>query len=186
MRVVNRIAGAILALLLIALGLLAIVETVLWALDRPPWLFPLESWRDSVASTALGDRAVLAWGIGLLVAGLGVLILQMRRLAPARLRSAERSGGVVGGDARTGDWWLNRRTVERRAATAVNSLWGVHDVKARAQGRPGQWRLTVSADAASEIHESEVEQAVRDELARLSVPPDVPVTVELHHARRVA
>ena len=190
MRVVNRLAGIVLALLLIGGGLLVIAETVLFLADRPPWLLPLESWRDTLSSTELADRAVLATAIVALVVGLGVLILQLRRVTPNRLRAAPPTdaGPAPDGADPKGhpDWWLQRRSVERRTAAAAQSVWGVHDAQAHARGRRGRWGLTVSGEAqAGEESTAEVETVVRRELDLLSVTADVPVTVALKHSRRV-
>jgi hypothetical protein len=183
MRVVNRLASIVLALLLIAVGLLVVAETVLYLTDRPPWLLPLESWRDTLAGTDLSDSTVLAVSIVALVAGLAVLILQLRRVTPTRLRSA--GSGEPGSQPPT-RWWLQRRSVERRAAAAAQSVWGVHDVKAHAHGRPEQWTLSVTGSGGTGDDSREaVTSAVQRELTRLSAPPDVPVSVSLRHSRRV-
>jgi len=188
-RVVNRLAGIVLALLLIAVGLLVIAETVLFLAGRPPWLLPLESWRDRLSSTELADRAVLATAIVMLVVGLGVLLLQLRRVTPTRLRTAPPAGSPPGEgpDPKShADWWLQRRSVERRTAAAAQSVWGVHDTQAHARGRPGRWELSVSGAAqAGEESTAEVEAVVRRELDRLSVTGEVPVSVSLKHSRRV-
>ena len=190
-QVVNRLAGIVVATLLVAVGLLVVAETVLFLADRPPWLLPLESWRDSLSSTELADRAVLATAIVMLVAGLGLLILQLRRFTPSRLRAAPPTGAGPtlsdGTDPKShADWWLQRRSVERRTAAAAQSVWGVHDARSHARDRHGWWGLTVSGAAqAGEESTAEVEAVVRRELDRLSVTGEVPVTVSLKHSRRV-
>src|SRR4051794_12292744 len=103
MRVVNRLAGVLLALLLIAVGVLVVAQTVLFLAGRPPWLLPLESWRDGLSRTELADRRVLATSIVMLVAGLGLLLFQLRRTAPTRLRAAPQDGADP---KRHADWWL--------------------------------------------------------------------------------
>lgn len=186
MRVVNRLAGIVLALLLIAVGLLVIAQTVLFLAGRPPWLLPLESWRDNLSSTELADRRVLATAIVMLVAGLAVLILQLRRVTPTRLRATGASPAGGADPKSHADWWLQRRSVERRTAAAAQSVWGVHDARSRARGRPGRWGLSVSGAAqAGEESTAQVEAVVRRELDRLSVDGEVPVSVSLKHSRRV-
>jgi hypothetical protein len=183
MRVVNRLASIVLALVLIAVGLFVITQTVLFLAGRPPWLVPLESWRDKLSDTELADRTVLAVAIVAVVAGLAVLIAQLRRVTPTRLRSLD---SVNPDSDRQAQWWLQRRSVERRAATAAQSVWGVHDVKAHAHGRPTRWALAVTGSGGDGPEASgAVESAVHRELTRLSVPADVPVSVSLRHSRRV-
>ncbi len=183
MRVVNRLAGIVLAVVLIAVGAFVIAQTVLFLAGRPPWLLPLESWRDNLSSTELADRRVLAVAIVALVAGIAVLIAQARRLTPTRLRTLDGADPHSESRAR---WWLQRRSVERRTAAAAQAVWGVHDVKAHAHGRPADWELSVTGDAAAgEEMVDAVESAVRREMAKLSVPAEVPVSVSLRHSRRV-
>jgi hypothetical protein len=181
--VVNRLAGIILALLLIAVGLFVIAQTVLFLTGRSPWLVPLESWRDRLAGTELADRTVLVVSIVAVVIGLAVLFLQLRRVTPTRLLS-QHSGDP---DAQPrAQWWLQRRSVERRTAAAAQSVWGVHDVKAHAHGRPAAWELAVTGSGGDGAEATgAVEAAVHRELARLTAPADVPVSVSLRHSRRV-
>lgn len=183
MRVVNRLAGLVLALALLAVGLFVIVQTVMYLVDRPPWLVPLESWRDTLAGTELADRWVLVAAVAALAVGVVLLFLQLRPVTPTRVRAR---GDVESGS--TTDWWLDRRSVERRTAAAARSVWGVHDVRTHVRGRPGRWRLSVAADAGrgDQAAGDAVEAEVRRELARLHAPADVPVSVSLRHDRRVA
>jgi hypothetical protein len=244
MRVVNRIAALLLGLLLIAAGVLVVAETVLYLLDRPPWL-PLESWRDRLSSTQLSHSTVLTVSIIALAVGLLIILAEVRPLRPQRLRTtplaapgaagtappgpaaavrpaapttpAERplaaeqpSGAPLAGqptgatpaEQPTGatpaeqpsaatpagdghaDWWLTRRSVERRAVRAAGRVWGVHDIKARASGKPGRWRLAVNATGPRDGDPAEVEHAVRDELAALAAPTDVPVSTRLRRGHR--
>jgi hypothetical protein len=193
MRVLNRLAGLLLAVVLIALGVFTLVQVALWAAGRAPWPAPLESWRDTLSSTELADRSVLTTSIVVLVAGLLLLLAQLRRVRPLRVRttvtpvgSGGEGGTTTAGHLSTGDWWLQRRSVERQVRAAVGSVAGVHDVKAHAEGRPARWRLRVDADAPPDPQsQAQIEFTVRRELARLSVPDTVPVAVSVHHRRRV-
>lgn len=193
MRAVNRLASLLLALAMLAVGLFVIVQTVMYLAGRPPWLVPLESWRDTLATTELADRWILVAGIAAVVVGAGILLLQLRPVTPTRLRTQDRAddGGFRYGAAGSGDsgrWWLERRSVERRAAAAAQSAWGIHDVRTRARGRPGKWALSVSADAGrgGQTTGDAVQAQVRRELDRLDAPADVPVSVSLRRDRRVA
>ena len=112
-----------------------------------------------------------------------MLIAQLRRVTPTRLRSLD---SVDPDSDRPAQWWLQRRSVERSAAAAAQSVWGVHDVKAHAHGRPARWALAVTGSGGDGPEASgAVESAVQRELTRLSVPADVPVSVSLRHSRRV-
>lgn len=175
MRLVNRVAAALLGVALVGLGLLSIVEAALVAVGASPWLVPLDQWHSSLSARTLADNSVLGVSIIVGVVGLTILILELRPCPPRRL--------VTGDPA--GPWWVARRSLERRAAAAAGEVMGVHNASARARGRERHWRLRLRAEARPE-QRGEVIDAVRRELDRLAVPSDIPVKVALRRPRRVA
>jgi len=58
MRVLNRIAGALLGLVLLAAGLAVVVGAVLVLTGRRPWPLPLDRWFARLAQTSVGDPQV--------------------------------------------------------------------------------------------------------------------------------
>ena len=175
MRAVNRIAAALLGLVLLAVGLIATFELALgWAGRRtwPPWL---DRWLGMWRTTTIGDRRVFWIAVAVGAVGLLILLFQLRRWRPDRLPT---------GDAQQGVWWVSRRGVERRARASTELLPGVHDAEARVRGGAGHWKVRVTAAGNPDQTES-VERALRDELERLDLPEDVPVEVALHLPRRV-
>jgi hypothetical protein len=174
MRGINRAASALLGLLLVVVGLLVALEAAWIAAGRAPLWFALDRWYGSLTRTTLAATAFLVTSIVVGVVGLAILLLQLRPWRPDRL--------VAGG---TQQWWLRRRSVERRAATMAATVEGVGHPRARATGRPDRWHLILAADAWPDRQDA-VNHAVRDELHRLDVNDRTDLQVVLHKpARRV-
>jgi hypothetical protein len=171
MRIVNRLVAIVLSLVLIAVGLLAVVQTVA-ALFGRPWPIPA-SWRDRVAVIELGDRRVLAVSIVVGLVGLLLLIPQLFRRPTYRLPLALGS-----------QWWVRRRAIEQRTTTAVALRGGVRHARTAVAGGPDGWRVKVTGEAPAD-RQSTVEQSIRDELASLGAPADVTVRTSLHPAGRL-
>jgi hypothetical protein len=177
MRGINRVASGLLGLVLIAFGLLVVLEMVVIAVGATPLWFRLDRWYGTLMRTTLANRAFLITSIVVGVVGLLILAPQLRRWRPDRL---------IAGREDTTPWWLSRRSVERRAATMAETVAGVSHARAKARGRPKRWHLRVRARGLPERRD-EVDRAVREELARLDVDESTKVEVVLRErARRVA
>ncbi|SCG67978.1 hypothetical protein [Micromonospora inositola] len=172
MRTVNRVATLLLAVALLAGGILVAVEASLAALGRPGLLLPRghaaltgTRWQDAPARTVAAAVTLI---------GLVVLAAQLRRWQPTRLR-------LDGDDG----WHLHRRSVERRLARAVRSVPSVRRARVRIRRRGDAWRprVTATGDPAAR---SDVEFAVHRELDRLAAPTRGRVEVRLVPARRAA
>ncbi len=169
MRIFNRLASVVIALALVAGGLLAIVEGSLVAAGRPPLLVPLQSWYDAFTTTRVRDQAILLLSILMVVLGLLVLLSQLRPWPPDRLR-------IVGEG-----WHVQRRSVEHQIASAVQGVPGVKGARARL-GK--NWRLNVQASADRSLR-GEVEEMVRRELELMEAPDNVRWDVRLIKPRVV-
>lgn len=152
MRILNRLAAIVLALLLLGAGALIAAETALIWLNRPPVLVPRDSWYQALSGTSVGDAIVLIVSIGVLTAGIVILFLQLRPWRPVRL-PANGTG-----------WYLRRRSAQRSLAAAVERLPAVASVRARL-GR--NWRLRLRAAADSQDRDA-VREAALGELGRLA------------------
>ena len=172
MRTVNRIASALLALVLIAGGLL-VVYTVSALVDRP-WPIPT-NWRRELGDVAVSDRRVLAICIAIAVVGLVVLIAELIPRRQARLPAA--MNGTT--------WWVSRRSAERRSAHAAAVGGGVAHPRADLSGNAERWRIRVRAEAPPHRYEA-VERSVREELRALGAPDEVTVATSLKQRGRVA
>ena len=134
---VNRVVSVLLALALLLGSLLALVEIVLAALDRPPWLVDYPEWGDWLRSHSWNDRVVIAVLIGMVVLGLLLLLLALRRGRPATLPLNRRTDGV--------DVTVSRRSLEKTLAAAASRTTGV----AAATTSAGRRTVRVDVRAAS-------------------------------------
>jgi hypothetical protein len=169
MRGVNRVASALLGLVLILVGLFVVLVMSLVAAGSSPRWLPLDHTYARLMRTTVGNHAVLITSIVVGVVGLLVLLVELRPWRPDRL---------LAGRTDTTPWWLSRRSVERRTTTMAQSVPGVSRVRAKARGRPKRWHLRVQAEGLSDKRE-DVNRAVRDELARLDIDDRTPVEIVL-------
>ncbi|MFE9655083.1 hypothetical protein [Micromonospora sp. NPDC006431] len=170
MRTVNRVATLLLAVALLAGGALAVAEGLLAALGGPGPL--VHRWYATLITTRWQDAPARAVAGGVTLLGLVVLVAELRRWRPARLRLAE--------DDR---WHLHRRSMERRLARAVYAVPSVRRARVRLRRRGDSWRprVTATADPAAR---ADVEFALRRELDRLATPRRGRIDVRLLPARR--
>lgn len=173
MRVLNRLASALLALVLLAGGLLTAVEALLVGLDRGPLLVPRQEWYETLTTTNASDWTFRAVAIGVGVLGLLILAFQLRRWRPPRLRVPLADG-----------WHVQRRSAERALASAAQGQPGIAAATVRLRERRGTWRPAVTAfgDPAAR---PQVEAAVRGELARLAAGANG-IDVRVVQKRRVS
>ncbi|MDG4810227.1 DUF6286 domain-containing protein [Micromonospora sp. WMMD1120] len=173
MRSVNRIATVLLAVAGLVGGALVALQALLRALDRPA---PVDTggWLDALTDTRWHDPVVRAVAGAGLLAGLVILVAQLRRWRPVRLRADDRDG-----------WHLHRRCVERRLADAARAVPGVRHARVQVGRRDGRWqpRVRATGDPAAR---AEVEFAVRRELHRLTAPRPGRIDVRLLPSRRPA
>ncbi|MFI6781218.1 DUF6286 domain-containing protein [Micromonospora sp. NPDC050276] len=173
MRSANRVASLLLATALLIGGAVAAVQALLLTLHRRT---PLDTagWFDALGGTRWRDPTVRAVAGGALLLGLAILVAQLRRWAPVRLRTDEHDG-----------WYLHRRCVERRLADAASAVPGVRHARVRVRRRGGQWRPRVRATG-DPATRAEIEFAVHQELHRLTAPRPGRIDVRLLPRRRPA
>ncbi|MEU8169765.1 Asp23/Gls24 family envelope stress response protein [Micromonospora sp. NPDC049004] len=171
---VNRVASALLGLALLAGGVLLAGQTLLVTLGRPTPLLIRPGWYDALTTTRWHDPVVQAAAGAAVLLGLLVLVAQLRRWTPVRLRVDERDG-----------WHLHRRCVERRLTDAADTVPGVRGTRVRVRRHGDRWRprLRATGDPAAR---AEVEFAVRQELRQLASPRADRVDVRLLPHRRPA
>jgi hypothetical protein len=120
-RIANRVLAAVLALGLLVGGLVVAVEIVVAGFDRRPWVLPHDDWYRS-ARLRTWDSAPPRWiFIGLLAAGLVLLLVQLARRRPTALALTP---GAVPAD-------LGRRSLERSLAREATSVDGIAAAKAK-------------------------------------------------------
>ncbi|MEV0459202.1 hypothetical protein [Catellatospora methionotrophica] len=176
MPTVNRLASALLGILLLVGGLVVAAEAgAAWA-GRAPLLLPLREWYQRLTTTPLSSRVVLLASVAAALAGLLVLASQLRRWRPKELD--------LPGDP-TVMWRVQRRTVQQQVAAAVARVSGVGQPKVGVHGRRSAWSVSVAADARAD-RTPEVTRAARRAMTRLSAGDDVGLRVALSEPRRVA
>ena len=121
MRIVNRVLAAVLALALLVGGLIVAVEIVVAGFDRRPWVVPHDDWYRSARSRSW-DSAPPRWiFIGLIAAGLALLLIQLARRRPTALALTP---GAVPAD-------VGRRSLERSLAREARTVDGIAAAKAK-------------------------------------------------------
>jgi len=120
-RVANRVLAAMVALGLVVGGLLVAVEIVVAGFNRRPWVVPHDRWYTS-ARLRSWEAGPPRWiFIGLVAAGLAMLIAQMVRRRPATLALAP---GAVPAD-------LGRRSLEKALVREASTIDGVSGARAK-------------------------------------------------------
>ena len=160
MTVVNRVLATLLALALLLGGLLAVVEVVLAALGRPPWLVPHPDWTSWLTDQDLGSGIVRAVLIGAVVLGLVLLVLALRRGRPGALPLPARVESV-----RT---TASRRGIERTLRAAATRPDGVRDAQVKARRRTVRVRAATALRDPADL-QSRVTQAVTERLEELGL-----------------
>jgi hypothetical protein len=133
----NRVLATLLALALFLGGLLAVVEIVLAAFDRPAWLVPHQEWSTWLAGESFDDGVVRAALIGLVVVGLLLLLLVgLRRGKPGSIALPARTDGVR--------VTASRRGLERSLATSASRAGGVRSARAKVGRRAVRVKATTA------------------------------------------
>ncbi|MCW2576684.1 MAG: uncharacterized protein JWR28_3048 [Modestobacter sp.] len=136
MPMLNRVLATLLALALFLGGLLAVVEIVLAAFDRPAWLVPHQEWSTWLAGESFDDGVVRAALIGLVVVGLLLLLVGLRRGKPGSIALPARTDGVR--------VTASRRGLERSLATSASRAGGVRSARAKVGRRAVRVKATTA------------------------------------------
>ncbi len=160
MRALNRSLATLLALILLLGGLLAVVEIVLAQLGRPYWLIPHEQWSSGLAEQTFLDGVVRAVLIGLVVLGLVLLILALRRGKPGSVQLPSRTDGVHVS--------ASRRGIERSLSTAARRADGIRSARVKAGRRAVRVKAVTALRSTGELKEP-VSSAVTGRLEQLGL-----------------
>ncbi|WP_144126538.1 hypothetical protein [Catellatospora sichuanensis] len=171
----NRVASALLGILLIIVGLVAAAEAGTAWTGRAPLILPLREWYQRLTTTPLSSRVVLLAAIATALAGLVILAGQLRHWRPKEL-DLPSEGAVT--------WRVQRRTVQQQVAAAVARVNGVGLPRVDVRGRRSAWSVSVAADARADC-DPEVTRAARRAMSRLGASDDVALHVALRQPRRV-
>jgi hypothetical protein len=158
--IVNRVLATLLALALFLGGLLAVVEIVLAALDRPAWLVPHQEWSGWLRDQDFTGGIVRAGLIGLVVLGLLLLVAALRRGKPGSLRLPARTDGVRVS--------ASRRGIERSLATSARRTDAVRSAHAKARRRTVRIKASTGLRSSAELQQP-VTAAVTTRLEELGL-----------------
>lgn len=171
MRALRRVVAAVVALALLAVSLITLVEVILAALGRSPWLVDDGAARDELARRPWDDPVVILAWVSLIVLGIALLTAA---LAMGRQRSIAMDSGTGAASLS-----VRRRSLERYLAGVATAQPGVQ----RAQASMRRGRIRVKADStrldAQDVR-ARVQQAVTDRARALSLQPDQTISVSLH------
>ena len=169
MRIANRVLAAVLGLVLLVGGLIVAVEIVVAGFDRQPWVLPHDDWYRS-ARQRTWDAAPPRWiFIGLLAAGLALLLLQLARRRPTALALTP---GAVPAD-------VGRRSLERSLAREAALIDGVAGAKTRIRKDKAEVVATSNRRQTDDL-EPAVSQAVDRRMAAVGVARPPAVRVKVH------
>ena len=125
MRVTNRLLAALLALALLAGGLLAAAEIVYGGARGRPLVVPWDEWFDGARNNDWSSREVRVLSLVLLAIGAALLLLQVLRRGPQSLPVGGDGGSRQGGARRRLTVEANTRSLERALSRAVGAVDGV-------------------------------------------------------------
>ena len=169
MRIVNRVLAAVLALGLLVGGLIVAVEIVVAGFDRRPWVLPHDDWYRS-ARLRTWDSAPPRWiFIGLIVAGLVLLVLQLARRRPTVLTLTP---GAVPAD-------VGRRSLEKSLVREATSVDGIAAAKAKVKKDKAQVVASSNRRQTDDL-EPAVSRALDRRMAAIGLarPPSLRVKVQ--------
>ena len=168
-RIANRVLAAVLGLALLVGGLIVAVEIVVAGFDRRPWVLAHDDWYRS-ARQRTWDSAPPRWiFIGLLAAGLALLLLQLARRRPTALALTP---GAVPAD-------VGRRSLERSLAREAARIDGIAAAKAKVKKDKAEVTASSSRRQTGEL-EPAVSHAVDRRLAAIGVARPPAVRVKVH------
>lgn len=174
LRVANRILSLLLALALLVAGVLVAVEIVLAALDREPWVIPHDDWYRDARATAWSDGDARVLFAVLLVVGLVLLALELRRRRASAIDLADLT------DTAHAD--LDRRGLQRWLGARLDDVEGATGARAKV----GKRTVTVSASTpqrdVSDV-EGRLERAATERLAELRVAEPLRVRTKVTSRR---
>lgn len=179
MRALQRVLSALLALVLLAGGVLALVTIVAAVFYERPWPFAWDDLRDDATATPWMDRDPMRLiFILLMVAGLILLVVPFLRRKPTAIPLAAQ---VQGSEAE-----LDRRGLESWLNSRFERVDGVARARTQVRGRQGK-RVTVMATTPGRDTAS-VEQLIRStadsSLGQLGLANRVPVKVSVTSQRQ--
>jgi hypothetical protein len=170
----TRAFAALVALALLLVSLVALVEIVGAAAGRDPQVVAYTEWTAWMRERSWDDPVVRAILVGLVLLGLLLLFLAVRRGKPAALPLRARTPGV--------DVNASRKSVERSLAAAASRASGITGADASVRRRSARVEARTGARSESGMRQ-EVESVVRARLDSLGLTRDLRLRVQVHHPK---
>lgn len=170
MSLVNRVLAALVALALLLGGVLAAVEIGLAAIGRSPWLVPHDQWSTWLQEHAWNTAIVRVILAGLVVLGLTLLWVALRRGKPNTLALPARASGV--------QFTASRRGVEATLAAAARRTDGITSANATAGRRTVRVKAGTSMRSPGDLQQR-VTNAVTERLDELGLTQTLRARVAL-------
>lgn len=175
MNALNRLLGLLVGLTLLGAGLLLVVETALSFLQRPSWLVPLDRWATELSGLAWQDRTLMVVAALCVVAGVGLVTLQMWPARPAALRLIEQRVNRLAA--------LDGRGLEellRRAAVDDSDVLGA---AVRVSRRTARVKGSVPQDASLSAVRSRTRERVQAAVRELRLERPLKVVVRMRRSK---
>lgn len=170
-RWLTRALAALVALTLLLGSLLAIVEMVLAAADRQPWLIPYTKATGWTGQRSWNDPVVRTMLVGMVVIGLVVMFLAVRRGKPATLALRGRTPGV--------GVTASRRSIEKSLVAAASRTSGITGADASVRRRSARIEAQATSRSESGLPQT-VESAAKARLDSLGLTRPLRLHVQVH------
>lgn len=172
MRTLTRLLSALIGLALLLGGLLLALEVALTAARGSAQIVPYDTWLRWARNHAWSDPVVLWTGLGMLLVGLLLLLITLRRRAPLAVPGAARQDMTVS---------FARRPLEQAVSRLAERSAGVEGVRVHLRKRKAEVQaasLTTDLDATKQVLQSRL----TDGLDRLPLQSTPTVDVRLRKA----
>lgn len=176
MRTVNRLLAGVVALGLVAAGLLTAVEVVAGAARGRPLVVPWDDWFDDARRHAWSTREARTVLLVALAAGLVLLVLQLVRRGPQSLPRSAPAGNA----AATVE--VNTRSLERALARLVTNIDGVDRASVRISHRTASVAVRTARRDPGGL-EASAREVVADRLRTLGLARPTEVVVRVRRTR---
>ena len=154
MRAINRLVATILSIAVLAAAVIIVVEVVLAAIGHKPYLFHWHGVRDALTRNTWRDLGVQVTGVVLILVGLFLLVIGLKRGRPDVLKLADSGSGAT--------VTTTRKSLQRALKAATVGTDGVEKAKVSIR------RRKIKIDVRSPMLEAApVQRAVEAKATRL-------------------
>ncbi len=154
MRAVNRLVSTVLAIAILAAAALIVIEIVAAALGHKPYLFHWASSRDALARNTWRDLGVQVTAVVLILVGLLLLLLGLKRGRPDALELSNSGSGTT--------VTTTRKSLQRALKNTTQSTDGVEKAKVSVKRRKVKLQVTSAL-----VEAAPVKEAVETRVTRL-------------------